>query len=216
MSAARLCSFALLALGACSSSTTSSSEVVDVEVSPIAATAEASARALPTAAASASAGPITRTPTAEAIAVPLPAMSAIPSTNASQVPATLHPQLSVELAAHAKSAAPGMTALSPAQVAEFDPGEVLVTSLQIDPGRCYTVLASIDGIQRLELSLVVAPPMSTFPPMPVAVAVGTPPNVALGAGSSCFKNPMPIPMPASVVVTAAAGKGAAAVQVWSK
>ena len=94
---------------------------------------------------------------------------------------------------------------------------MLEQPINIQPGKCYTIIAAGMGVQQVEVQLV-AQPAPMFPPTVIATSApgGGPTAVLGGKATGCWKNPLPIGGPAKVVLKAARGAGMAAAQVYSK
>lgn len=108
----------------------------------------------------------------------------------------------------------GMKEDGPAMAGSFQQGQILEQAVQIQPGRCYTVVGIGIGITELDAELVLAQP-----PLPEYVAATdstTGPQAVLGGGSNCFKNPLPVGASAKLRIKATAGSGIALAQMYSK
>lgn len=120
------------------------------------------------------------------------------------------------LAGLAASEAPGMRADGGVFAGQFQEGQVLEQPINIQAGKCYTVVAVGVGIQQLDVQLV-AQPMPNFPPTVLAQSNGQGPQATLGGkANGCFKNPLPIGGPGKVIVKATRGGGMAAAQIFVK
>jgi hypothetical protein len=110
----------------------------------------------------------------------------------------------------------GMQPEGSAFAGNFQQGQTLEQSLQLEPGKCYTVVgAGGPGITELDVQIV-AQPAPIIPPQVVAQDNQTGPNATLGGGGNCFRNPSPVGIPAKVVVTARTGGGIAVAQIYKK
>jgi hypothetical protein len=108
----------------------------------------------------------------------------------------------------------GMQEDGAAFAGQFQQGQVLEQPIQIQPGRCYTVVAVGIGITELDVELVLHQP-----PMPEYVAATdstTGPQAVLGGGGNCFKNPLPVGGPGKIRMRATGGNGIAMAQAYSK
>ncbi|HZO13125.1 MAG TPA: hypothetical protein VFB62_07695 [Polyangiaceae bacterium] len=108
----------------------------------------------------------------------------------------------------------GMKEDGAAMAGQFQEGQVLEQPVQIQPGRCYTVVGVGIGITELDVELVVHQP-----PMPEYVAAtdgSSGPQAVLGGGSKCFKNPLPFGGPGKLRMRATGGSGVALAQLYSK
>lgn len=110
----------------------------------------------------------------------------------------------------------GMQPEGSAFAGNFQQGQTLEQSLQLEPGKCYTVVAAGGpGINELDVQIMVQP-APILPPQPVAQDNQTGPNATLGGGGNCWRNASPIGLPAKVVVTARSGGGMAVAQIYKK
>jgi len=100
---------------------------------------------------------------------------------------------------------------------QFQQGQELDQQIQMQPGRCYTVVGvGLPAVQNLDIELV---PMVAIPGLssPVIARDQTQsPNAVLGAKPNCFKWAAPFPAPVKVVVKVSSGQGVAAAQVFEK
>jgi len=115
----------------------------------------------------------------------------------------------------AASEAPGMQPDGQPFAAQFQEGQVLEQAINIEAGKCYSVIASGVGIQQLDVQLVLhAPPL---PPQVLAQSSGQGATAILGGkANGCFKNPLPVGGPGKVIVKATRGAGLAAAQIYKK
>jgi len=110
----------------------------------------------------------------------------------------------------------GMQPEGTAFAGQFQQGQTLEQSLQLEPGRCYTVVgAGGPGINELDVQIMVQP-APIIPAQVVAQDNQTGPNATLGGGGNCWRNASPIGLPAKVVVTARSGAGMAVAQIYKK
>ncbi len=113
----------------------------------------------------------------------------------------------------AQTHAPGAHPLGTATVANFMPGQQVEQVVQMEAGRCYTILAAgVPTVQGLTIQLVptMGPPVVFQQSQPTEV----PGQAVLGKSPNCFK--VVISAPWKVVTTVSAGQGLAAVQVYEK
>ena len=115
------------------------------------------------------------------------------------------------------SEAPGAQPDGGAFGGNFQEGQTLEQPINVQAGKCYTVVAAGMGVQGLEVQLV-AQPAPMFPPTVLAQSQGGggPTAVLGGKTAGCFKNPLPIGGPAKVILKATRGAGMAAAQVYVK
>jgi len=117
----------------------------------------------------------------------------------------------------ATAAAPGAKAIGAAIAGNFTQGQTLEQVVQMNPGKCYTVVgAAAPTVQNLDIALV---PSIGFPGMPAAIAASdsTVASTAIvGQQPNCYKWAWPIGGTMKVVVTVSQGQGMAAAQVFEK
>jgi hypothetical protein len=114
----------------------------------------------------------------------------------------------------AKTDAPGAKPLGSPMVGMFQAGQQLESTITMQPGKCYTVIAAAvpGGIAELNVQLAAA-----IPPFPViAQDQTTGPQAVVGKTPNCYKWALPFAGQTKVITTAAAGQGVAAVQVYEK
>jgi hypothetical protein len=112
--------------------------------------------------------------------------------------------------------APGASPEGGPFAGQFQEGQLLKLPINIQPGKCYTVVAAGIGIQGLEVQLV-AQPAPMLPAAVLAQSSGPGPTAVLGGKAvGCWKNPLPIGGPGTVVIRATRGSGLAAGQLYSK
>ncbi len=119
------------------------------------------------------------------------------------------------LSGMASTDAPGMKPDGSPFAGQFKEGDTLEQAINIQPGKCYTVVgASIGGIIELDIQLVAQ--TAPLPPMVLAQDSTTGPTATLGAKGQCFRNPLPVGGPGKVILKATKGAGLAAAQVYIK
>jgi hypothetical protein len=114
----------------------------------------------------------------------------------------------------AQTDAPGAKPLGSPMVGMFQAGQQLESTITMQPGKCYTVIAAAvpGGIAELNVQLAAA-----IPPFPViAQDQTTGPQAVVGKTPNCYKWALPFAGQTKVITTAAAGQGVAAVQVYEK
>ncbi len=117
----------------------------------------------------------------------------------------------------ASAAAPGAKAVGAAIAGQFTQGQSLEQTVQMNPGKCYTVVGvGVPSIQNLDIVLV---PSIGLPGLPAAVmasdnTVGS--NAIVGQHPNCFKWALPVGATMKVVMTVSQGQGMAAAQVFEK
>jgi hypothetical protein len=119
-------------------------------------------------------------------------------------------------AAHAPPGAKPWGALIAGQ---FQAGQVLERTVEMQPGRCYTVVGvGLPPVQDLDLQLVTGVsgvPSSVMAPV-IAEDKTDAPDAVLGGKPNCFKWALPVAAPVKVVVKVEAGQGVAAAQIYEK
>src|SRR5262249_3467042 len=114
-----------------------------------------------------------------------------------------------------QQAAPGMQREGNVTAAQFQEGQTMETAVQLNPGKCYTVLSVGVGISEVDITLVATTPVPGMNPV-LAQDAGSGHNEALGCNGSCFKWGWPMGIQAKYVVKATRGSGIAAAQLYSK
>ena len=155
-------------------------------------------------------------PTATTTATPPPPGPSGPSaTPLDPTAAAAATQLLAPLAA--QHAPAGAKPLGSAIAGQFHQGQQLEQQIQMQPGRCYTVVGvGLPPVQNLDIQLVptVAIPGMTSPVIASDQTQG--PNAVLGDKPNCFKWAAPFAAPVKVIVKVSSGQGVAAAQVFEK
>jgi hypothetical protein len=100
--------------------------------------------------------------------------------------------------------------------ANFQQGQQLEAQVQMEPGKCYTVVgASLPPVAELDVKLIAVTPLAGMAPV-LAVDNTTGGQAVLGEKPNCFKWAWPIPAPVKVVLTVTSGQGLAAAQLFGK
>jgi hypothetical protein len=116
----------------------------------------------------------------------------------------------------ATTQAPGAKPLGAAMVGMFQPGQQLESPLQLQPGKCYTVIAvGLPAVSEVNVQLVATVPLPGMSPV-LAQDQTTGPQATLAPAPNCYKWPFPLAGAAKVITTVGAGQGLAAVQVYEK
>ena len=118
------------------------------------------------------------------------------------------------LQAMATQEAPGMQPDGGAFAGQFQEGQTLEQPINLQPNKCYTIIAAGMGVAELHIQLVTQP-MPGMPPIILAQSAQNGPQAVLG-GKSCWKFMSPIGAPGKVLVKAHKGQGMAAAQVFIK
>jgi hypothetical protein len=120
----------------------------------------------------------------------------------------------IPLGSLASQQAPGMQKDGPVFAGQFQDGQSLEQPVQLQPNKCYTVVAVGAGPQQLDLALVLTTPV---PGMNPVLASGSGSSQAvLGAGNGCFHWQLPLAGQAKISMRASKGAGLAAAQLYSK
>ncbi len=142
----------------------------------------------------------------------LPGQAASSTGSASPLP--MAQMLTPGLQAIAASDAQGMAADGQSFAGQFQEGQTLEQPINIQAGKCYTIVAMGMGIQQLDIQLVAQ--QAPLPAVVLAQSNTTGAQASLGGKGQCFRNPLPIGGPGKVVVKATRGAGMAAAQVFVK
>jgi hypothetical protein len=119
------------------------------------------------------------------------------------------------LQAMGNSEAPGMKPDGAVFAGQFQEGQTLEQPINIQAGKCYTIISASVGITELDLQLVAQ--AAPLPPVVLAQDDTTGPTATLGGKKAgCWKNPTPLAGPGKVILKATKGAGMAAAQVYVK
>jgi hypothetical protein len=100
--------------------------------------------------------------------------------------------------------------------ANFQQGQQLEAQVQMEPGKCYTLVgAALPPVAELDLKLIAVTPLAGMAPV-LAVDNTTGAQAVLGEKPNCFKWAWPIAAPVKVVVSVSSGQGLAAAQLFGK
>jgi hypothetical protein len=100
--------------------------------------------------------------------------------------------------------------------ANFQAGQQLEAQVQMEPGKCYTVVgAALPPVAELDVKLIAVTPLAGMAPV-LAVDNTTGAQAVLGEKPNCFKWAWPIAAPVKVVVAVTSGQGLAAAQLFGK
>jgi hypothetical protein len=101
-------------------------------------------------------------------------------------------------------------------VGNFQTGQTLEGQVQLQPQKCYTIVATaLPPVTELNLQLVATSVIPNVAPV-LAADSDTGTTAVIGKKPNCYKWPFPLPAPAKVVAQVAAGSGLAAIQVYEK
>ena len=153
--------------------------------------------------------------TAPAPGTPAPAPA--PGGKATQLDATagavVQPILN-ELAK--KETVAGAKPVGTALVGNFGTNTTLETQVQLQPNKCYSVVAtSLPPVSEVNVQLIAVAPIPGLAPV-LAADGDTGPSAVLGRKPNCYKWALPLAAPAKVVVTVTGGSGLAAAQLYEK
>jgi hypothetical protein len=116
-----------------------------------------------------------------------------------------------------QSAMSGARAVGPVIAGNFQQGQSLESTVQMNPGKCYTIVGvALPTVQNLDITLV---PAISIPGMPAAVAASDStvgPQAVVAGKPNCFKWALPIGGTMKLIMTVSSGQGAAAAQVFEK
>jgi len=132
-------------------------------------------------------------------------------------PATAQVVTSLIAPLAATAAALGSKPIGAAIAGNFAQGQSLEQTVQMNPGKCYTIVgAGVPTIQNLDIQLV---PSIAIPGMPAAVVAADSSQgstAIVGQQPYCYKWALPMGGTMKVVVSVSAGQGMAAAQVFEK
>ena len=101
-------------------------------------------------------------------------------------------------------------------VGNFQTGQTLEGQVQLQPQKCYTIVATaLPPVTELNLQLVAVSVIPNVAPI-LAADSDTGTTAVIGKKPNCYKWPFPLPAPAKVVAQVTAGSGLAAIQVYEK
>lgn len=142
-------------------------------------------------------------------AAPAPLATAIDPSMAAAVQPVLTQLASTKAPAGAKP-------IGSMMAGNFQQGQQLEAQVQMEPGKCYTVVgAALPTVTELDLKLIAVTPLAGMAPV-LAVDNTTGGQAVLGEKPNCFKWAWPIPAPVKVVVAVTGGSGLAAAQLFGK
>ncbi|HYQ41220.1 MAG TPA: hypothetical protein VER11_04620 [Polyangiaceae bacterium] len=132
-------------------------------------------------------------------------------------PATAQVVTSLIAPLAATAAAPGAKPVGAAIAGNFGQGQSLEQTVQMNPGKCYTIVgAAVPTVTNLDIQLV---PSIAIPGMPAAVVAADSSQgstAIVGQQPNCYKWAFPMGGTMKVVVSVSAGQGMAAAQVFEK
>lgn len=111
---------------------------------------------------------------------------------------------------------PGARPLGSLLAGMFQTGQVLEAQIQLQPGKCYTVVGTgLAPVAELDVSLVMTVPIPNVQPV-LATDSDTGPTAVVGKKPNCYGWPFPLAAPVKVVLRVTSGSGLAAAQVYEK
>jgi len=113
--------------------------------------------------------------------------------------------------------APGAKPVGSAIAGNFQQGQTLEAQVQMNPGKCYTVIGvGLPPVTNLDISLVPALPIPGLPAATMAADNTVGSTAIVGDKPNCFKWAFPMSGMMKVVMTVSQGSGVAAAQVFEK
>lgn len=118
----------------------------------------------------------------------------------------------------AQQAPAGAKPIGAAIAGTFQTGQSLEAQIQMNPGRCYTVIGvGLPPVTELDISLVPVIPIPGLPSPTLAADVNSKGTTSIvGAKPDCVKWAWPMSSMVKVIMTVSAGSGVAAAQVFEK
>jgi len=114
------------------------------------------------------------------------------------------------------SAPAGAKPLGSPMVGNFGAGQTLSTDIQLQPGKCYTVVAAaLPPVTEVNVKFVALSPIPGSA-MVLAEDKQTGTQAVLGEKPNCYKNAMLFAVPVKMVLEVPAGQGIAAAQIYEK
>lgn len=117
----------------------------------------------------------------------------------------------------AQHAPAGAKPVGSAIAGNFQQGQSLEAQVQMNPGKCYTVVGvGLPPVANLDISLVPALPIPGLPAATMAADNTVGANAIVGDKPNCFKWAFPMSGMMKVIMTVSQGSGVAAAQVFEK
>ena len=112
---------------------------------------------------------------------------------------------------------PGAKAVGETLVGNFGTGQTLDTQIQLQPNKCYTVVATaLPPVTEVNVQLVLLTPLPGMTPV-LAVDQDSGPTAVLGKKGTCYRWMFgTVPASAKVVIQVAGGTGLVAAQAYEK
>jgi hypothetical protein len=109
----------------------------------------------------------------------------------------------------------GSRAVGSAYVGNFQAGQCMEIPINVDAGKCYTIVgASVGAVSDLDIELVPNLPIPGLPQTAVAQDQGDGPTAVLGGKPNCWTAMIPGPM--KMIVRVQGGQGIAGAQIYAK
>jgi hypothetical protein len=174
------------------------------------------ARCAPLPPPSSSAPGATATATPPVPGVPLPVPTAAPGPLATPLDATSSAAAAQLLGPLAQRHAPrGARPVGALVAGQFLEGQSLEGAIQMQPGRCYTVVAAgLPPVTNLDVQIVPALALPGVGAPIVAQDRTSAATAVIGEQPSCFRWAAPLAGPMKLILTVSAGQGVAAAQVY--
>jgi hypothetical protein len=169
--------------------------------------------------------PTATAPAGTAPAATAPAATGIPGVNTTQTGPTASPldptaaQAATQLITPlgAQHAPAGAKPVGSAIAGNFQQGQSLEAQVQMNPGKCYTVVGvGLPPVGNLDIALVPALPIPGLPAATMAADNTVGSTAIVGDKPNCFKWAFPMSGMMKVVMTVSQGSGVAAAQVFEK
>jgi hypothetical protein len=110
----------------------------------------------------------------------------------------------------------GSKPLGAPMVGSFVQSQKLEGMIQLQPNKCYTVVATAMGtIQELNVQIALATPLPNLNPV-LAIDSETGPTAVVGKKPNCYKWAWAVGTPAKVILEVPSGQGLAMAQVYEK
>ena len=143
--------------------------------------------------------------------------AAPPGSPAQQLDPSLAAPVQSVLNQMAATEAPGAQPLGSVMAGNFQQGQTLQAQIQMQPGKCYTVVAAaLIPVTEVNIQLTAVTPVPGLSSPILAQDQSTGLQAVLGQNPNCYKWAWPVAGPVNVVLTVAGGSGLAAAQVYVK
>ncbi len=148
---------------------------------------------------------------------PVPVATAAPGSPATPIDATMAAAATPIIQQIASQQLPaGAKPLGAPFAGQFQQGQTLEQQIQMQPGKCYTVVAAgVPPVANVDLQIVPITPLPGVMPI-LAQDSDTGPTAVIGAQKNCYKWAFPAPAPMKLIMTVSSGQGVAAGQVYEK